>query len=647
LNKSLRVLLVSQVEDGIRVIADNEDETVLQHVVKSDGERMKSMKEFEALTRAVESSRLSETQHIVSGIYLARRQAELEEAQKIALRTSGARGKKARAEEIKAEERLKKAEKALAEGKAELDVAGKAAEMLADVTTTLELLDASTAEARAAVILTGLGFTQAMIDSPFMSLSGGWRSRCALATSLLVQSDILMLDELSSFLQDLEATLWLEHHLTNEFHDSTLLLTSHDQVFLDNVVEETIQIRDKTLRYFEGTPRAYEIDQRRRRKAAMKTQSALDKKKEHIENSIRQGITTGKQTGDENRLRMAKSRQRKLDERWGLEKNAKGARFKLQRDLPAANVYYSTTNRLAVTIEGPEPNVKIVLPNPENLRTVGELVSFDNVSFKYPVSSPKEKPRWILEGATFTVGQRGRCVFVGANGQGKSTVAKLILGVLTPTKGSVTRHPLLKIGYFSQHTVEELTKDGTKTTALAYFLKYYETRGEAVVESEARACLGTFGLGGKLASETPLTALSGGQKVRLAIALIIFRPPSLLLLDEITTHVDAPTIQSLARALRNFSGAIILVTHDRWFSRVIIEGHSLSSAGAFGDDQEEEEEDLSSSEDEDESAADASQAPGATYHVGKGAIKRLEGGMGEYVKMVERKLERRARKAKG
>ncbi|TCD63191.1 hypothetical protein EIP91_005858 [Steccherinum ochraceum] len=643
LNKSLRVLLVAQIEDGIQVV-ESEEESVLQHVVKGDRERMKAMKEFEALTRAVESTKISETQKILAMIRVERRRAELEEAQKIALRTSGARGKKARGDEIKAEETLKQAEEVLAQGTVDLDAAAQVADMLTDVTTTLELLDASSTEARAAVILTGLGFSQAIIDSPFISLSGGWRSRCALATSLLVQSDILMLDEPSNFL-DLEATLWLERHLTNEFSDRTLVLTSHDQVFLNNVVEETIILRDKNLRYFEGTPRAFEIDFKKRRKASIKQQSALDKKKAHIENSIRQGISSGKQSGDDNRLKMAKSRQKKLDDRWGAETSAKGGRFKLNRDMAAQGVYYSTTSRLAIEIEELEPKVKITLPNPEKLRTLGELVSFDNVGFRYPPRSSKDKPKWVLDQVTFTVGQSGRVVFVGANGQGKSTLAKLILGELSPTKGTVSRHPLLKIGYFSQHTVEELTKDGAKTTALAYFLNYFEERGETVVESEARACLGTFGLGGKLSSETPLTALSGGQKVRLAIALIVFRPPSLLLLDEVTTHVDAPTIQALARALRSFSGAIILITHDRWFSRVVIEGHSLSSAGAFGD--EEETSDVSFSEDEDGADEDTTKQLGITYYVGKGTIKKLDGGMGEYIRIVERKLERRAKKSKG
>ncbi|THG96693.1 hypothetical protein EW026_g5189 [Hermanssonia centrifuga] len=483
-----------------------------------------------------------------------------------------------------------------------------------------------------------------MMDSPFKSLSGGWRSRCALATSLLVQSDILLLDEPSNFL-DLDATLWLEHYLISQTR--TLVLTSHDQVFLNNVVEETIILRDKTLRYFEGTPREYDIDERKRRKAAAKTQNALDKKKEHIERSIRQGLSSAKQTGDDNRLRMVKSRQKKLDERWGAETSAKGTRFKLNRDMAG----YHLTARSGVEMEDMEPKVKINIPNPEKLRTAGDLIHFENISFKH-----RNAPKPMIEGVSFTVEQGGRCAFVGANGQGKSTIAKLVLGKLLPTKGTVVRHPLLKIGYFSQHSVEELSMV-EKTTALGYFLDHFEQKGTKVPEIEARAFLGTFGLGGKISSDTPLALLSGGQKV-LSAETTMSRHHFCSLLDEVTTHVDAPTIQALALALRKFTGGIILITHDRsvylpsqtpfpvinadmddrWFSRVVVEGSSLSAAGAVGDDAEDDE-DLSSSEDDEEG-----QHPGKigrTYRVGGGKVKLLENGMVQYVNMVERRLEKR------
>lgn len=197
------------------------------------------------------------------------------------------------------------------------------------------------------------------------------------------------------------------------------------------------------------------------------------------------------------------------------------------------------------------------------------------------------------------------------NGQGKSTIAKLILGTLLPTKGKITRHPLLKIGYFAQHSVEELSTGPAVTpssataappTALSHFLKHFKEKGEKVVEQDARQCLGSFGLQGKVASDTPLVLLSGGQKVRLVsllrntgltsrllvagptrvgpprlpssrLAVRISSIPELntlaeslfvRLLDEVTTHVDAPTISALSLALRQFAGAIVLITHDRY-----------------------------------------------------------------------------------
>ncbi|KII94954.1 hypothetical protein PLICRDRAFT_660687 [Plicaturopsis crispa FD-325 SS-3] len=555
ISSSLRILFVSQVMDSARAATfedgNDEDVSVLQHVIGGDKQRLEAVKEFDMLTRAVESTNLGETQCIVSSLRLAKYQRALDYARKIASRTSGTRGKKAREEEIRAEDRLKAAKEALEQGTVDVNVLSQAADMLLDVTTTLEILDAATAESRAATILAGLGFSQEMVKSPYVSLSGGWRSRCALATSLLVQSDILILDEPSNFM-DLAATLWLEQYLVSR--TGTLILTSHDQVFLNHVVEETIHIRHKTLRYFEGTPHAYDVNERKRYRAAKKSQDVLNKKKEHIESSIRQGVASAKQTGDENRMRMVKSRQKKLDERWGVETSAKGGRFKLNRDLAG----FHETSRAEVTVEEAELSVKIVILDPDKLRTLGDLVHLENVSFRYPNAV---KP--TLEGVTLTVDQGGRCAFVGANGQGKSTLSKLILGELSPTRGSITRHPLLKIGYFSQHSVEELS-GSAESTALTYFLDHFAKKGDTVSESDARRCLGSFGLGGKIASDTPLGALSGGQKVRLAFALIVFRPPSLLLLDEVTTHVDAPTIQALAIALRHFSGGVILVTHDRY-----------------------------------------------------------------------------------
>ncbi|KAJ7724833.1 P-loop containing nucleoside triphosphate hydrolase protein [Mycena metata] len=636
LSPSIRILLLSQVEDSARATeAQGESINVLQHVVKGDKERQAAVEELEALTRATESTSLRETQRIVYGLRLDVRRRELVEAKKVASRRSGARGKEARLEEIKAEENVRQAE-LLLEGvdTADIvpDIMNQALDMLQNIQVTLELLETSSTEARAATILSGLGFTQEMIDGPYASLSGGWRSRCSLATSLLVHSDVLLLDEPSNFL-DLEAIIWLEGFLSAQ--SRTLVLISHDQDFLNNVVEETIILRNKTLEYFEGTPAAFEVNERKKAKQLTSAQQVLDKKREHIEKSIQQGIASAKKTGDENRQRMVKSRQKKLDERWGAETSAKGTRFKLNRDM----VGYFNSNRADVDKVATEPRIKINIESPEKLRTTGDLIHFDAVEYRFPRT---KKP--FLEDITFTINQGGRCAFVGANGQGKSTLAKLIMGSLKPTKGNIVRHPLLKIGYFSQHSVEELSvastagssDKNTPVTALSHFMDHFAAQGVSVVEQDARKCLGSFGLQGKIASDTPLAQLSGGQKVRLAIALIVFIPPPLLLLDEVTTHVDFPTIQALARALKTFTGAIIIITHDRWFSRVVIEGESLRHAAPTdGDDSEE-----PSSSDED---GDESTPPGKTYRVGGGKIKLMEKGMAQYVVFVERKLARKKR----
>jgi ATP-binding cassette, subfamily F, member 3 len=138
-------------------------------------------------------------------------------------------------------------------------------------------------------------------------------------------------------------------------------------------------------------------------------------------------------------------------------------------------------------------------------------------------------------------------------------------GALPCSKGTITRHAQLTIGHFNQHSVEALSalSDASTTTALAHFIQHFKSKGEVVEEQDARACLGSMGLQGATAAQIPIAALSGGQKVRLALGLIVYKPPQLLLLDEVTTHVDAPTVEALARALRKFEGAIVLITHDR------------------------------------------------------------------------------------
>ncbi|BGP24160.1 iron complex transport system ATP-binding protein [Rhodotorula toruloides] len=631
INPDLRILLLSQVVDSTRS-SEVETRTVLEHVVHGDNERTRNVKRLEALTKAVDLTQPIETERIVRSLELEDRQEELVQAQLVAKRRSGTRGKAAREAEIHAMKRVAEAEARLGDVDSNgpsLDVLAQATDMLNDVQATLEVLDSATTEARAATILSGLGFTEEMMNGRYSALSGGWRSRCSLATSLLVRSDVLLLDECTNFL-DLEATIWLEHFLRDETR--TLVIVSHDQAFLTAVVEETIILRNQAFRYFEGTPAAYEIEERKTAKRLTTQQEALDKKREHVEKSIQRGIASAKKTGDENRQRMAKSRQKKLDERWGLEQSASGHRFKLNRDL----VGYYTSRRAEIAVQEHESATKIIVPSPEKLRTLGDLVHFDQVEYSFPSAKTP-----LLAKVTFTVEQGGRVAFVGANGNGKSTLAKLIVGELVPTKGKIARHPQLRLGYFSQHSVENLTlkttsAQGGPVTALSHFLEHFEAEGEKVLESEARACLGSFGLKGDIASDTPLSQLSGGQKVRLALALIVFRPPPLLLLDEVTTHLDFSTIKALSKALKSFSGGIVLITHDRWFSRVVVEGETFQAASGIEDEDEEVEEEASR-----DSVEEGAAKRGQTFRVGRGGIKLIEQGMAGYVASVERKLAMR------
>ncbi|KAM0747556.1 P-loop containing nucleoside triphosphate hydrolase protein [Meredithblackwellia eburnea MCA 4105] len=664
----IRILLLSQVEDSERASKEEQAAggqgrtvSVLEHVVRGDKERLRATEMVEALTKCLESPSLQQTQLVVHQVQLSQLRLSLVEAQKTASRRSGQRGKDARDEEIRLEKEVKDAEERVTEDEAgntepDPEIAKVAMDLLSEAQLTLELLDSATTESRASSILTGLGFTQEMMDSPYSTLSGGWRSRCSLAVSLLVKCDLLLLDEPTNFL-DLEAIIWLEHFLSSSptTAEQTLVLISHDQEFLNNTVEETIVLRHKGLKYFEGTPRAFEIEERKERRRKGRQVEALEKKREHIEKSIQSGMASAKKTGDENRQRMVKSRQKKLDERWGAEVSAKGTRFKLNRDM----VGFFNTNRLGVEMEQLESRIRISIPQPSKLRTLGDLIHFENVEYRFPPKRKGGKPGDVfLKGVSFTVDQGGKLALIGANGQGKSTIAKLILGTLQPSSGTITRHPLLTIGYFSQHSVEELSslpllsnlslEDGTRapTTALSHFVQHFEEKGEKVTEQEARACLGSFGLQGKIASETPLGKLSGGQKVRLALALLVFHPPALLLLDEVTTHVDAPTIESLAKALKNYEGGIILVTHDRYFSRIVVEGSSPRQILAEADDGTPDEDSGSDSSIDEDDSGEGKKPPGQTWRVGAGTIKKMDKGMAQYVGIVERKLEKR-RKAEG
>lgn len=504
----------------------------------------------------------------------------------------------------------------------------------------LEAMDAGSTESRARTVLLGLGFKEAQIESPASQLSGGWRSRCDLACALIQATDVLMLDEPTNFL-DLPAIIWLQRYLTTELTGKTVVVVTHDRDFADAVAQELILLRlnpAKTLESFKGSLTDYEAEKRRQIRRMTKMSEAQDRKTKHMEQTIASNIKAAKRTGDDKKLKQAASRKKKLDERSGLEVGLSGGRFKLNRDLAG----WHTSNRAAIEIPGFDPPVGLALPEqPSELRHPGSLVSFEKVSFTYPKSGV-----YTLKDVDLIISPGDRVGLAGLNGSGKSTLIKLLISSFTgaaavsgvsaaqnpdlrPTKGSITTHPKARVGYYGQHAVEELEALGTanpEATALSYMAS---VAGTEYSEQDIRGILASLGLKGTVVSDVPLASLSGGQRVRVALAAAVFDSPHLLILDEVTTHLDADTIVALIEELQQWQGALLVVTHDRYFMRCVVERDRVNAP--TGDDA-----DLDEEEDEDEE-----KAPGTVYRMFKAGLQKLDGGMTQYEGLVEKGLAKR------
>lgn len=240
---------------------------------------------------------------------------------------------------------------------------------------------------------------------------------------------------------------------------------------------------------------------------------------------------------DKPSVRQAKMRQKKLDDRWGVETSAKGGRFKLNRDLAG----YHFSSRAEVDIPQDERPPIISLPEPPDLRFPGPLISAEGMTFRYSKGGRKaaaSSSPAVLQDINLTVGMGDRIGILGLNGAGKSTLIKLLVDEEKPTEGTLTTHPRLKLGYYSQQAVEQLQQLGrseSDLTSLALLTR--EVEGD-LDEGEIRGMLGSLGLPGRLASDVPIRKLSGGQLVRCELARILWKRPHCLVLDEVTTHLD-------------------------------------------------------------------------------------------------------------
>ncbi|KAI1079471.1 P-loop containing nucleoside triphosphate hydrolase protein [Whalleya microplaca] len=609
------------------VASDSRDaRTVLEEVIERATSKQEVQKEIEILSRGIESSDPLGSLRSSRKVHYERLQKELFLKDKDARLRSGARGLQARKALIAMERRVADFKSQYEEKdeyispEALARETSEAADMLADLQLQVEPSKLSEIESRAKKILAGLGFTDSYIQKSISSLSGGWKMRTALAAALLQETDILILDEPTNFL-DLLGIMWLQHHLTGLAESSdppTLILVSHDRDFI-SLCTDILILKDKDLTYFHGDLPTYEASRAEKKAYLTKMKDAQDKQREHMQQTIQRNMREGKAKDDLNKIRQAKSRQKKLDDRMGMEVNAKGGRFKLNRDL----VGYHLTSRADIDVPADERPVSFALPDPPDLRFPGALLSLEKVSFRYPRVAPTSKTAapLVLQDVTLSISQGDRIGVLDLNGSGKSTLLRLLVSDTKPTVGTLTTHPRLKLRYYSQHAVEALQRTGVaepELTALALLTR--ETAGE-LAEGEIRGLLASLGLPGRLASDVPVRRLSGGQLVRVELARLLWSRPQCLVLDEATTHLDYESVAALRAALREWEGAVVVVSHDRWFVRGVVEG--------LGDD-----------EDEDEEGDERPRGRRIVYRLRAGVLSPLEGGVQQFEDGVERRVRK-------
>ena len=470
----------------------------------------------------------------------------------------------------------------------------------------MDKMDPSTFATRASLILTGLGFNKKTIHKKTKDMSGGWRMRVALAKALFVKPSLLLLDDPTAHL-DLEACVWLEEYLKK--WERTLVLVSHSMDFLNGVCSNMIDMRQKQLQYYGGNYDSYNKTRSENETNQMKAYTKQQEEIAHIKKFIASAGTYA------NLVRQAKSRQKKLDDRWGMQVGAKGGRFKLNKELNG----FFLKSREDIDIPPEERPVVITLPEPPDLRFPGSLLSVEKASYRYSPKTPV-----VIQDINLTVGMGDRVGVLGLNGSGKSTLIKLLVGETRPTTGSVTTHPRLKLGYYSQHAVEDLKalgRDDPELTALSLLTRDVDG---ALNEGELRALLGELGLPGRIASDIPVTKLSGGQLVRCGLARLFWQRPHCLVLDEVTTHLDYETVTALRVALSQWDGAVVLVSHDRWFMRGAVEGN------------------MDEGEDESEESDEAEEAPRrrVVYRLKGGEMSVLNNGVDQFEQIMEKRASK-------
>lgn len=383
-----------------------------------------------------------------------------------------------------------------------------------DAQHRFEAIDGYAAKTRAAQLLAGLGFSNSTLGNPVTSFSGGWRMRLNLARALMHRANLLLLDEPTNHL-DLEAILWLEQYLA--CYPGSLLLVSHDREFLNTCVNRIAYIHDKTIDCYTGNYDSFEHARAEKMTQQNQAFNRQQAKMTHLENFIRRfGAKASK-------AKQAQSRVKALE--------------RLTRIAQA----HITDGHFELTIEAPKRGPDL-------------LLRAENVGFHYDT-----KP--LFNKINFTLRAGARIALLGPNGAGKSTLIKLLVGELQPTSGKFEITPGIRIGYFAQHQLENLKGDATP-------LQHLVKLAPKETISTLRTFLGRFGLGGN-SEDRPVVSFSGGEKSRLALALLAWQKPHLLLLDEPTNHLDLDMRDDLTLALEEYTGAVVLVSHDRSLMRAV------------------------------------------------------------------------------
>lgn len=390
---------------------------------------------------------------------------------------------------------------------------------IAELYEAIQHRDGFTAKPRAAKILDGLGFDEEQMLKPVNALSGGWRVRLNIARAIFVPSDVLLLDEPTNHL-DLDAVIWLEKWLQK--YSGLLLLISHDREFLDHITTQTAHFEQQQIKLYMGNYSSFEKQRADFFALQQKQFEKQQKQIEHIESYIKRFKAKA------SKARQAQSRVKALE--------------RMQKIMPAH-------------IDSP---FTFEFKEPADLSS--PLITFDKVSFAYDTDP-------ILNKISFQLNAEDRIGLLGKNGAGKSTFIKLLVGELNCFEGTVIKNNKLKMGYFAQHTLDLLNAE---KNALEHLQQLTKTETELTL----RKFLGGFNFVGDMVL-MPVKSFSGGEKARLALALIVWHAPNILLLDEPTNHLDIDMRQALILALQNYEGAVVIVSHDRFLLHQVVDDYYL------------------------------------------------------------------------